>query len=332
MKCSRISVSYSSITRRSQLLVPFLFAFLPGSVCLSNNYTNAVLRASLVIQPPYVFYDPTKVGNDRFSGFAVDFFSAALQQLNQNVTWVGHLTDSFGSPVNGSWTGAVGELQSGQADIVIASLTITAARRSVISFTSAYVDVGLEIMILRPDATFGVWAFLDPFKPRLWGMIVVTMAAMTLAFFIIDRLSPYGHHNHESRSLSRFQHCGWLCNIEMYRVDARSINRVRMLVGWCVVFASFVRRQLTGVGRRLEQPDGVNDDRTRAGRRLRHCNAILVVAHSVVGLHLLCDHHYFDLHSESDGFLDGQKPGDVNQRPRFVAGVECQCRRGPEKP
>ena len=57
---------------------------------------------------------------------------------------------------NGSWSGLVGDLISGEIDISVATLTMTTEREEVIDFVSPYFDQVIYIYILLQSKPFSV--------------------------------------------------------------------------------------------------------------------------------------------------------------------------------
>lgn len=81
--------------------------------------------------------------------------------------------------VKGGWDGMVGELVRKEADIAIASMTITSERERVIDFSKPFMSLGISIMIKRPvKQKPGVFSFLNPLSKEIWvsGCGVVAFA------------------------------------------------------------------------------------------------------------------------------------------------------------
>lgn len=116
--------------------------FVCALLCLACS-AQVVLRAVTIEQPPFVIFDNSKTGNERYSGFYVDMFNELLKRLKQNMTYeLYHVPDNtFGSFVNGSWTGIVGQLNTSKADVAFSPLTITADRVKAIDFSSPYLGM-----------------------------------------------------------------------------------------------------------------------------------------------------------------------------------------------
>ncbi len=75
----------------------------------------------------------------------------------------------------GEWTGLVGDLSRGDADVCPMGLTITAERKTAIDFTLGIIDDGATLLV-RDPAVYGqptqqnVWAYLDIFPSSVWTL------------------------------------------------------------------------------------------------------------------------------------------------------------------
>jgi len=99
---------------------------------------------------------------------------------------------AFGSYVNGTWSGIVGELASGAADIAFSPLTITSSRITAVLFTSAYLDIGLELLVGKPkQQKADVFSFLRPFRRDLWLCLVAVAIFMAIVAASIEYFSPF---------------------------------------------------------------------------------------------------------------------------------------------
>ena len=79
-----------------------------------------------------------------------------------------------------------------EADIAIAPLTITSVRERVIDFSKPFMQVGISIMIKKPDKQKpGVFSFMDPLDCRVWICIVLSYMAVGVVLFLVSRFSPY---------------------------------------------------------------------------------------------------------------------------------------------
>lgn len=76
--------------------------------------------------------------------------------------------------VAGGWDGIVGELIRREADIAIASMTITSERERVIDFSKPFMSLGISIMIKKPVRQRpSFFSFLNPLSKEIWVRAVM---------------------------------------------------------------------------------------------------------------------------------------------------------------
>jgi len=73
----------------------------------------------------------------------------------------------------------------------VAPLTITAARERVVDFSKPFMQLGISIMIKRPEKQKpGVFSFMDPLHFYIWMCIVLSYLGVSLVMFVVGRFSP----------------------------------------------------------------------------------------------------------------------------------------------
>ena len=76
--------------------------------------------------------------------------------------------------------------------MAIAPLTITSIRERVIDFTKPFMNLGISIMIKKPEKQKpGVFSFMDPLALNIWACIVISYLAVSFVLFLVSRFSPY---------------------------------------------------------------------------------------------------------------------------------------------
>ena len=77
------------------------------------------------------------------------------------------------------------------ADIAIAPMTITSMRERVIDFSKPFMNLGISIMIKKPEKQKpGVFSFMDPLDTHIWLCIVFSYLAVSIVLFLVSRFSP----------------------------------------------------------------------------------------------------------------------------------------------
>lgn len=82
-----------------------------------------------------------------------------------------------------------------EADIAIASMTITSERERVIDFSKPFMSLGISIMIKKPvKQKPGVFSFLNPLSKEIWVCVIFSYVGVSIVLFIVSRFSPYEWH------------------------------------------------------------------------------------------------------------------------------------------
>ncbi|GFS04375.1 glutamate receptor [Elysia marginata] len=132
-------------------------------------------------------------GNDRFEGYCVDLLQKVAEIVGFDYDIHLVYDGKYGTKqADGSWNGMIGELLSGQADLAIASLTITEVRERFVDFSKPFMDLGTSIMIKKPDKEKGgVFSFKNPLSDGVWIAIIMGFIGVSLVLFFVGRFSPY---------------------------------------------------------------------------------------------------------------------------------------------
>ncbi|XP_062608143.1 glutamate receptor 2-like isoform X1 [Saccostrea cucullata] len=130
--------------------------------------------------------------NDLYEGYCVDLIAAVSEMCGNFKYTIRPNKDSvYGTKENGTWTGLIGELVQGKADLAVAPLTITKQREEDIAFSKPFMNSGISIMIKKPEIQKpGVFSFLKPFSIPLWMCIIAGYFCVSVGMFIVSRFSP----------------------------------------------------------------------------------------------------------------------------------------------
>ncbi|XP_034938822.1 glutamate receptor 1-like isoform X2 [Chelonus insularis] len=161
---------------------------------------NKTYIVTTIVEEPYIMLkkqEPGKVlvGNDRFEGYCKDLADLIAEQLGIKYELKIVSDGKYGSEnpdVPGGWDGMVGELIRKEADIAIASMTITSERERVIDFSKPFMYLGISIMIKKPvKQKPGVFSFLNPLSREIWVCVIFSYIGVSIVLFIVSRFSPY---------------------------------------------------------------------------------------------------------------------------------------------
>ena len=190
----------------------------------SADYENKTLNVLVPISFPFTFLrrDPPEVNED-FAGVAIDFFRKVAQKAGFNYTltlW------------NGSWDALVkvAGSHSNDVDIAVGSITITRQRSRWARFTKSFFQVGLRILVKRPQVTAeSPWKFLLPFHWHVWLLLLATVLISAFVFQVVD---PDGVRTERNKSVwtdSLYFSFGVICSA--HETDVRRFwGKVYLLV------------------------------------------------------------------------------------------------------
>lgn len=131
--------------------------------------------------------DPSMV-----EGFCADLARAICTE-KLKVPYKFLIEKQYGNEIEkGVWDGMVGALINRDADLSIASLTITGAREKVVDFSKPFIDLGISIMIRKPEKQKpGVFSFMAPLSYKIWICVIISYVIVSAILFLISRSSSY---------------------------------------------------------------------------------------------------------------------------------------------
>lgn len=103
------------------------------------------LHVASVERPPFA----TFAGTDP-SGFSIELWQLVAKELGHRSTFTSH--DSFADMLSA--------LETGDADVAVANISITAQREEVLDFSHSIFDSGLQIMVHKQAETTSIWSIL----------------------------------------------------------------------------------------------------------------------------------------------------------------------------
>ncbi|VDN51092.1 unnamed protein product [Dracunculus medinensis] len=147
-------------------------------------------------EEPFVIYE----------GYCIDLLKriAKLRKFNYILHEV--KDKAYGSrEANGKWNGMVEELRKGEADIAVASLTISFSRSEVIDFTVPYMHLGISILFKKPNPSNpSFFAFMTPLSSTVWIFMLMAYVITSLIIWITARISPFESASIDGNSVVSF--------------------------------------------------------------------------------------------------------------------------------
>ncbi|XP_053623555.1 glutamate receptor 1-like [Plodia interpunctella] len=156
---------------------------------------NKTYIVSTIEEPPYVMRQGAESGtNDPFTGFCVDLTEILAQKLEIKYDLRLVKDGKYGREnpkIVGGWDGMIGEILRKEADIVIAPLTVTMERESVVDFSKPFLSFDVKPTAKPAKLSTSIFSFLHPLSKEIWLCILFAIFAVSVILFIVSRFSPY---------------------------------------------------------------------------------------------------------------------------------------------
>uniref|UniRef100_A0A0F8C4Y3 Glutamate receptor n=1 Tax=Larimichthys crocea TaxID=215358 RepID=A0A0F8C4Y3_LARCR len=125
-------------------------------------------------------------------GYCIDLISALAK--NVGFAYKVHLVKDgrYGAvDSNGNWSGMIGEVIRGEADLAVAPLTVTATREHVVDMTTPFMQTGISFILHKDLASKeNTFSLLSPFSTDMWVGILIAFLLTGLCIFLVGRISP----------------------------------------------------------------------------------------------------------------------------------------------
>uniref|UniRef100_A0A7E4UMD3 Glutamate receptor n=1 Tax=Panagrellus redivivus TaxID=6233 RepID=A0A7E4UMD3_PANRE len=173
----------------------------------SNKKDNRLhLKVTVYLEEPFVMIKPDAdklnlTGNYRYDGYCIDLLEK-ISELRNFTYEIHEVRDkTYGvKESSGKWTGMVGELQSGVADLAVASLTVTYTRSEVLDFTVPYMHLGISILFKRPETSNpSLFHFMYPLGFDVWVLTLSAYIGTAFVLWGLARLSPNENRKKQGR-------------------------------------------------------------------------------------------------------------------------------------
>ena len=153
--------------------------------------------SSLSLEIIYSEYHPlTLKGNNSYDvrGLYSEIFYALQDKLHFQYTMHHQEDNMWGSPQeNGSYSGMLGQIQSGKVNWTIADTTITLERSEFFDFSIPIMLQHRKLVSLKPRENFNYLSYLCVFSKEFWIALFIFAVILILFMFLILFKSPVCH-------------------------------------------------------------------------------------------------------------------------------------------
>ena len=153
------------------------------------------LRVTAIDAPPYMEIHRSN-GSYRYGGYLFALWEIIAHELNLRYTIDSPADRSYGNlDKNGTWSGMIGELANGRADVSLARLYIRPDRAKVVDYLDAVpVDTIKETFYIQKNldeipnfSEYFYRSLLKPLDVNVWWSLLVSMTVLSIILRIILR-------------------------------------------------------------------------------------------------------------------------------------------------
>ncbi|GIY61542.1 glutamate receptor ionotropic, delta-2 [Caerostris darwini] len=155
---------------------------------------NCPTQVTIACNPGKHFFEASSNTEGRLTisgieGRLLDIISRTLKFHMKLINPSDHKSGQLGP--GGNWTGVIGMVQRGEADIGANFLAITEERTSVVDFTTVYIIDDVTFTIGKPGPLPPALSYLYPFVPGLWASFIILLLIMPLVFLSSTSAKSY---------------------------------------------------------------------------------------------------------------------------------------------
>ncbi|CAI0434809.1 unnamed protein product [Linum tenue] len=130
------------------------------------------------------FVSPVRGTPDKFQGFCIDVFTAAVNLLQYPVPY--QFVPVGDGKKNPSYMDIVNSVYNGVLDAAIGDIAIVTNRTKIVDFSQPYVASGLVVVVPFRKMNTGAWAFLRPFSPLMWIVTGCFFLAVGIVVWVLE--------------------------------------------------------------------------------------------------------------------------------------------------
>ncbi|KAH9523403.1 Glutamate receptor ionotropic, NMDA 3A [Bulinus truncatus] len=125
-------------------------------------------------------------------GLTLEMLNTLAQNLNFRYVVYFVNDTNYGTFKDGNWTGMVGDVIDGTADIIAGAFSMTSDRMAVLDFTEPYFQNEYAVVTGEDAHYVSIWAFMSPFSGQVWLCIILSSIVAGIATAFLEWRSPFG--------------------------------------------------------------------------------------------------------------------------------------------
>lgn len=169
--------------------------------------TRRYFRVGIVEASPWSYIVRDKYGkvmlDDNhepiWDGYCIEFARKLADRMEYDFEFVVPKTGQFGRKYSeDKWDGLIGDLYTGDTDLIVAPLKMTAQREEVIDFVTPFFEqTGILIMMRNPVVETSLFKFMTVLRLEVWLSIIAALVATSIMLWLLDTYSPYSSRNNQ---------------------------------------------------------------------------------------------------------------------------------------
>ncbi|XP_021379410.1 ionotropic receptor 25a-like [Mizuhopecten yessoensis] len=149
-----------------------------------------VLKVVVIHEPPFVQRVIQDNGSVSYEGYSIDVLHELARRSGFKYEIYEVPDNEYGVlRSNGTWSGVIGQVATGAADMGAGPISVTAEREAVIDFTAPYYDyAGLQILTKDTREPPSLFVFVTVFTELAWGVWLSLLIATVVILCVFHRL------------------------------------------------------------------------------------------------------------------------------------------------
>ncbi|XP_067682753.1 glutamate receptor-like [Haliotis asinina] len=175
------------------------------------GFHNRMLIVGTLEWAPFVI-KRMENGSVKFDGLCIQLLQELAKQLNFSYRLMEPKDKEWGRVLNGSWTGLVKLLSNEEADMVVAPMSMTDSRATVIDFTVPYFYANSALILSKQNPNSSKWmTLLSPLRYEVLVCILVSLIFSTVFLFLLEEVAPVFSltNNRPADLLTRYRDIFW---------------------------------------------------------------------------------------------------------------------------
>ncbi|XP_074655756.1 glutamate receptor 1-like [Tubulanus polymorphus] len=155
-------------------------------------YNRRLIVTSQLAWPTVIKYYNKTTNETLWDGFCFQILREISKVYNFSFDVIQPPDNQWGAQdENGRWSGMVGMVMRGEADVAVGPFTITDLRERFIDFTYPYAEAGLTLVMKKPQEQNKAFKILKPLNWRVWYLIPSMMIVVGIVIHVATLISPF---------------------------------------------------------------------------------------------------------------------------------------------